>query len=140
LLTLEKQPSRIVSTSVTLSGTITRQSMHHLLLLARPCCETPASRQNKAWSLRQWQTLAGLRNEALSRLSNRAQRCKPVIKRIQTWIIYLMQRRGDSALKLYDQLKDIAPILFMVIGYDGQKWYSMADILREHSCPLKNKP
>jgi iron complex transport system substrate-binding protein len=41
-------------------------------------------------------------------------------------LIIISATGGDSAMKLYDQLKDIAPTL--VIGYDNKSWLQLATI------------
>jgi iron complex transport system substrate-binding protein len=79
LLTLDKQPSRIVSTSVTLSGT--------LLAINAPLVASGATMANTSGAaeqgfMRQWATWR--KNEALSRFIKQSPTLKPLSKRIQT--------------------------------------------------------
>ncbi len=121
LLTLDKQPSRIVSTSVTLSGT--------LLAINAPLVASGATMANTSVAaeqgfMRQWANVADERG--VIPLYQTEPNAEAIIKANPDLII-ISATGGDSALKLYDQLKDIAPIL--VIGYDDKSWIQLADIL-----------
>lgn len=121
LLTLDKQPSRIVSTSVTLSGT--------LLAINAPLVASGATMANTSVAaeqgfMRQWANVAEERG--VIPLYQTEPNAEAIIKANPDLII-ISATGGDSALKLYDQLKNIAPIL--VIGYDDKSWIQLADIL-----------
>ncbi|MDE8602772.1 Fe2+-enterobactin ABC transporter substrate-binding protein [Marinomonas sp. RSW2] len=121
LLTLDKQPSRIVSTSVTLSGT--------LLAINAPLVASGATMANTSVAaeqgfMRQWANVAEERG--VIPLYQTEPNAEAIIKANPDLII-ISATGGDSALKLYDQLKNIAPIL--VIGYDDKSWIQLADVL-----------
>lgn len=120
LLTLDKAPQRIVSTSVTLTGT--------LLAINAPVIASGATMPNTGVAseqglMRQWSDIATERG--LEPLYNTEPNAEAIIKANPDLII-VSATGGDSAMKLYDQLKDIAPTL--VIGYDNKSWLQLATI------------
>lgn len=119
-LTLPQQPKRIVSTSVTLTGT--------LLAINAPLVGSGATMANTSVAdekgfMRQWSDVAKAKN--LKALYQREANAEAVLKSKPDLII-VSATGADSALKLYDQLKDIAPTL--VIGYDDKSWMHLATI------------
>ncbi|MEO9273806.1 Fe2+-enterobactin ABC transporter substrate-binding protein [Marinomonas sp. 5E14-1] len=120
LLTLEQAPSRIVSTSVTLSGT--------LLAIDAPLVASGATMPNTSVAsgqgfMRQWASIAEARG--VIPLYQTEPNAEAIIK-ANPELIIISATGGDSAMKLYDQLKDIAPTL--VIGYDNKSWMQLAQI------------
>lgn len=119
-LTLDKPPKRIVSTSVTLSGT--------LLAIDAPLVASGATMPNtnvasEKGFMRQWDSIASERGvQALYQSEPNAE----AIIKAQPDIIIISSTGADSAMRLYDQLKDIAPTL--VIRYDDKSWLQLADI------------
>lgn len=119
-LTLDKPPQRIVSTSVTLSGT--------LLAIDAPLVASGATMPNtnvasEKGFMRQWDSIASERGvQALYQSEPNAE----AIIKAQPDIIIISSTGADSAMRLYDQLKDIAPTL--VIRYDDKSWLQLADI------------
>ena len=120
LLTLDKPPQRIVSTSVTLSGT--------LLAIDAPLVASGATMPNtnvasEKGFMRQWDSIAEQRDvQALYQSEPNAE----AIIKAQPDIIIISTTGADSAMRLYDQLKDIAPTL--VIRYDYKSWLQLAQI------------
>jgi len=120
LLTLEKAPKRIVSTSVTMTGT--------LLALDAPIVASGATMANTSVAseqgfMHQWD------NIAISRGITSLYQAEPnaeAIIRAKPDLIIISVTGADSAIKLYDQLKDIAPTL--VIRYDNKSWMQLAQI------------
>jgi len=120
LLTLGHAPTRIVSTSVTLSGT--------LLAINAPLVASGATMANTSVAseqgfMRQWSDIAEERG--VVSLYQTEPNAEAIIKANPDLII-ISATGGDSAMKLYDQLKDIAPTL--VIGYDDKSWMQLAQI------------
>ena len=120
LVTLEKAPNRIVSTSVTLSGT--------LLAINAPLIASGATMANTGVAseqgfMRQWAPIA--KERGVLALYQTEPNAEAIIKANPDLII-ISATSGDSAMKLYDQLKDIAPTL--VIGYDNKSWMQLAKI------------
>lgn len=120
LLTLEKAPSRIVSTSVTLSGT--------LLAIDAPLIASGATTANTSVAsedgfMRQWDAIA--KQRGVTALYQTEPNAEAIIQANPDLII-ISATGGDSAMKLYAQLKGIAPIL--VIGYDNKSWMQLASI------------
>ena len=119
-LTLDKPPKRIVSTSVTLSGT--------LLAIDAPLVASGATMPNtnvasEKGFMRQWDSIASERGvQALYQSEPNAE----AIIKAQPDIIIISSTGADSAMRLYDQLKDIAPTL--VIRYDDKSWLQLAHI------------
>jgi ferric enterobactin transport system substrate-binding protein len=120
LLTLDKPPQRIVSTSVTLSGT--------LLAIDAPLIASGATMPNTTVAsekgfMRQWASIADQRDvQALYQSEPNAE----AIIKAQPDIIIISTTGADSAMRLYDQLKDIAPTL--VIRYDDKSWMQLAQL------------
>lgn len=120
LITLAEMPKRIVSTSVTLSGT--------LLAINAPLVASGATMSNtdvasEQGFMRQWSDIA--KERGLVPLYNTEPNAEAIIQANPDLIIISLTG-GDSAMKLYDQLKDIAPTL--VIGYDNKSWMQLATI------------
>ena len=120
LLTLNKKPTRIVSTSVTLTGT--------LLAIKAPLVASGATMANTSVAseqgfMRQWADIAETRG--VTPLYQTEPNAEAIIKANPDLII-ISATGGDSALKLYEQLKDIAPTL--VIAYDDKSWMQLANI------------
>ncbi|WP_409439555.1 Fe2+-enterobactin ABC transporter substrate-binding protein [Psychromonas sp. GE-S-Ul-11] len=118
LITLDKPPQRIVSTSVTLSGT--------LLAIDAPLVASGATMPNtnvasEKGFMRQWDTIAEQRG--LKALYQSEPNAEAIIK-AQPDVIIISATGADSAMRLYDQLKDIAPTL--VIRYDDKSWLQLA--------------
>lgn len=114
--TLESQPQRIVSTSVTLTGS--------LLAIDAPViasgATTPINRvADDQGFLRQWSKVAKNANCNGSISANRAPKPLPQMPDL----ILINATGGDSALALYDQLSTIAPTL--IINYDDKSWQSL---------------
>ncbi|MEL0630446.1 Fe2+-enterobactin ABC transporter substrate-binding protein [Psychromonas aquatilis] len=120
LLTLEQPPKRIVSTSVTLTGT--------LLAIDAPVVASGATTPNTSVAseqgfMRQWDPVAKSRNvTALYQTEASAE----AIIQANPDLIIISEAGGDSAMRLYEQLKDIAPTL--VIRYDDKSWMQLATI------------
>lgn len=118
LITLDKPPQRIVSTSVTLSGT--------LLAIDAPLVASGATMPNtnvasEKGFMRQWDTIAEQRG--VKALYQSEPNAEAIIK-AQPDVIIISATGADSAMRLYDQLKDIAPTL--VIRYDDKSWIQLA--------------
>ncbi|MDN2662333.1 Fe2+-enterobactin ABC transporter substrate-binding protein [Psychromonas sp. 14N.309.X.WAT.B.A12] len=118
LITLAKPPQRIVSTSVTLSGT--------LLAIDAPLVASGATMPNtnvasEKGFMRQWDTIAEQRG--VKALYQSEPNAEAIIK-AQPDVIIISATGADSAMRLYDQLKDIAPTL--VIRYDDKSWIQLA--------------
>ena len=115
--TLEHKPQRIVSTSVTLTGS--------LLAIDAPViasgATTPNNRIGDAQGfLRQWSEVA--KERKLSRLYIGEPSAEAVAAQMPD-LILVSATGGDSALALYDQLSTIAPTL--IINYDDKSWQSL---------------
>lgn len=115
--TLEKAPQRIVSTSVTLTGS--------LLALDAPVvasgATTPGNRlADDQGFLRQWGDIAKKRN--VQRLYIGEPNAEAVAAQMPD-LILISATGGDSALALYDQLSAIAPTL--IINYDDKSWQQL---------------
>lgn len=119
-LTLQAAPKRIVSTSVTLTGT--------LLAIDAPLIGSGATMPNSLIAseegfMRQWAPIA--RQRGIPALYQTEPNAEAIIK-TNPDLIVISATGGDSAMRLYDQLKDIAPTL--VIGYDNKSWMQLATI------------
>ncbi len=115
--TLPSQPLRIVSTSVTLTGS--------LLAIDAPVVASGATTPNNRVAdsqgfLRQWSEVAKARK--LARLYIGEPSAEAVAAQMPD-LILVSATGGDSALPLYDQLKTIAPTL--VINYDDKSWQTL---------------
>ncbi|WP_348519221.1 Fe2+-enterobactin ABC transporter substrate-binding protein [Dryocola clanedunensis] len=112
--TLEQAPQRIVSTSVTLTGS--------LLAIDAPViasgATTPGNRvADDQGYMRQWGKIAKQRN--VQRLYIGEPSAEAVAAQMPD-LILISATGGDSAVALYDQLSAIAPTL--VINYDDKSW------------------
>nr|WP_318382772.1 Fe2+-enterobactin ABC transporter substrate-binding protein [uncultured Enterobacter sp.] len=121
--TLESKPLRIVSTSVTLTGS--------LLAIDAPVIASGATTPNNRFSddqgfLRQWSEVAKARK--LARLYIGEPSAEAVAAQMPD-LILISATGGDSALALYDQLSAIAPTL--VINYDDKSWQTLLTQLGE---------
>ncbi|BBW77699.1 Fe2+-enterobactin ABC transporter substrate-binding protein [Klebsiella michiganensis] len=121
--TLESQPLRIVSTSVTLTGS--------LLAIDAPVVASGATTPNNRVAdgqgfLRQWSDVAKARK--LSRLYIGEPSAEAVAAQMPD-LILISATGGDSAMMLYDQLSTIAPTL--IINYDDKSWQALLTQLGE---------
>ena len=121
--TLESQPLRIVSTSVTLTGS--------LLAIDAPVVASGATTPNNRVAdgqgfLRQWSDVAKARK--LSRLYIGEPSAEAVAAQMPD-LILISATGGDSAMTLYDQLSTIAPTL--IINYDDKSWQALLTQLGE---------
>lgn len=117
-ITLPRMPQRIVSTSVTLTGT--------LLAIGAPVIASGATTPNNAVAdgqgfLRQWGEVAQRRG--VKRLYIGEPDAEAIAAQAPDLII-IAATGGDSALRLHDQLSAIAPVL--VVNYDNQSWQQVA--------------
>ena len=115
--TLESKPTRIVSTSVTLTGS--------LLAIDAPVVASGATTPNNRVAdgqgfLRQWGDMAKQRKVA--RLYIGEPSAEAVAAQMPD-LILISATGGDSALALYDQLSAIAPTL--IINYDDTSWQAL---------------
>ena len=115
--TLQQQPQRIVSTSVTLSGT--------LLAINAPLIGSSATSRNSSVSdaqgfFTQWSAVAKARQVKPLYIS---QPNAEAIAAEAPDLIVIAATGGDSALRLYDQLQTIAPVL--VIDYGDKSWQAL---------------
>ena len=115
--TLESKPTRIVSTSVTLTGS--------LLAIDAPVIASGATTPNNRVAdgqgfLRQWGDMAKQRKVA--RLYIGEPSAEAVAAQMPD-LILISATGGDSALALYDQLSAIAPTL--IINYDDKSWQAL---------------
>ncbi|HDR2353972.1 TPA: Fe2+-enterobactin ABC transporter substrate-binding protein [Enterobacter roggenkampii] len=121
--TLESKPTRIVSTSVTLTGS--------LLAIDAPVVASGATTPNNRVAdgqgfLRQWDDIAKQRKVA--RLYIGEPSAEAVAAQMPD-LILISATGGDSALALYDQLSAIAPTL--IINYDDKSWQALLTQLGE---------
>jgi ABC-type Fe2+-enterobactin transport system, periplasmic component len=115
--TLEHKPERIVSTSVTLTGS--------LLAINAPVIASGATTPNNRVAddqgfLRQWSEVAKQRK--LARLYIGEPSAEAVAAQMPD-LILISATGGDSALTLYEQLSPIAPTL--IINYDDKSWQEL---------------
>lgn len=121
--TLDHKPLRIVSTSVTLTGS--------LLAIDAQVIASGATTPNNRFAddqgfLRQWGEVAKSRNVA--RIYIGEPNAEAVAAQMPD-LILISATGGDSALTLYDQLSTIAPTL--VINYDDKSWQALLTQLGE---------
>lgn len=121
--TLDHKPLRIVSTSVTLTGS--------LLAIDAPVVASGATAPNNRVAdengfLRQWGEIAKQRK--LARLYIGEPNAEAVAAQMPD-LILISATGGDSALALYDQLSAIAPTL--IINYDDKSWQTLLTQLGE---------
>ncbi|WP_413735853.1 Fe2+-enterobactin ABC transporter substrate-binding protein [Sodalis sp. RH21] len=117
-LTLEQPPRRIVSTSVTVTGT--------LLAIGAPVIASGATTPNNRVAddqgfLRQWGEVA--RAQGVKRLYIGEPDAEAIAGENPDLIV-IAATGGDSALPLYDRLAAIAPTL--VVNYDDKSWQQLA--------------
>lgn len=115
--TVAQKPMRIVSTSVTLTGS--------LLAIDAPVIASGATAPNNRVAdgqgfLRQWGPIA--RQRAVARLYIGEPSAEAVAAQMPD-LILIGATGGDSALALYDQLSAIAPTL--IINYDDKSWQQL---------------
>lgn len=115
--TLQQKPTRIVSTSVTLTGS--------LLAIDAPVIASGATTPNNRVAddqgfLRQWGDVAKARK--LTRLYIGEPSAEAVAAQMPD-LILISATGGDSALALYDQLSTIAPTL--IVNYDDKSWQAL---------------
>ena len=116
--TLQQPPQRIVSTSVTLSGT--------LLAINAPLIGSGATSRSSSVSdaqgfFTQWSEVAQARHVKPLYVS---QPNAEAIAAQAPDLIIIAATGGDSALKIYDQLSSIAPVL--VVDYGDKSWQALA--------------
>jgi ferric enterobactin transport system substrate-binding protein len=120
-LTLTQPPTRIVSTSVTLTGT--------LLTIEAPVIGSGATSANSAVAdgqgfFRQWSEVARTRGvQSLYQGEADAE----AIAAADPDLVVVAGTGGDSALRLYEQLSLVAPVL--VVRYDDKSWQELAVLL-----------
>ncbi len=117
-ITLDHAPKRIVSTSITVTGT--------LLAIDAPVIASGATSPNSRIAddqgfFRQWSKIAAERK--VQRLYIGEPNAEAIAGEAPDLII-ISATGGDSALKLYDQLSAIAPVL--VVNYDDKSWQDLA--------------
>lgn len=115
--TIEHIPQRIVSTSVTLTGS--------LLAIDAPViasgATTPGNRfADEQGFLRQWGDVAKARN--VQRLYIGEPNAEAVAAQMPD-LILISATGGDSALALYSQLSSIAPTI--IVNYDDKSWQAL---------------
>lgn len=120
-VTLPAKPQRIVSTSVTLTGS--------LLAIGAPVVASGATSPNNRFAddqgfLRQWGEVAKERD--VKRLYIGEANAEAVAAEAPD-LILVSAAGNDSALRLVDQLKAIAPVL--VVGYDNRSWQQVVELL-----------
>jgi iron complex transport system substrate-binding protein len=120
-VTLQEPPKKIVSTSITITGT--------LLALDAPIIGSAATIPNTNISddkgfFIQWSEVA--KAKELKVLYQTEHNAEAVIK-ANPDLIFIAATSGDSALKLYDQLKDIAPTV--VINHGNKSWTQLSKVL-----------
>lgn len=118
---LEQAPQRIVSTSVTLTGT--------LLTINAPLVGSGATQGHSTVTdaqgfFTQWATIAQQRG---LRPLYQGEANAEAIAAANPDLIIMSATGGDSALKLYEQLSLIAPVL--VVNYDDKSWQELARLL-----------
>ena len=121
--TLERKPTHIVSTSVTLTGS--------LLAIDAPVIASGATTPNNRVAdaqgfLRQWGDIA--KQCKVARLYIGEPSAEAVAAQMPD-LILISATGGDSALALYDQLSAIAPTL--IINYDDKSWQALLTQLGE---------
>lgn len=120
-LILTAQPKRIVSTSVTITGT--------LLAIDAPVIGTGGAHPNTEVSdengfFRQWADVAKQRKV---KSLYQGQVDVEAVASLVPDLIIVSATSGDSALHLHEQLSAIAPV--MVVNYDDKSWIELAQFL-----------
>lgn len=121
VLTLKQPPVRIVSTSVTVTGT--------LLAIDAPVIASGATSPNNRLSdkqgfFHQWGNIAAQRG--VKRLYIGEPNAEAIAS-VAPDLIVMSATGADSALRLYEQLSPIAPVL--VVNYDDKSWQQLAYLL-----------
>lgn len=124
-LTLKAQPKRIVSTSVTLTGS--------LLAIDAPIVASGAGVPNSRFTdnqgfFTQWGELA--RKKQVQRLYVGEANAEMVAAQAPD-LILVSATGNDSALRLVNQLSAIAPVL--VVNYDNKSWQQVVTLLGQAS-------
>lgn len=120
-LEIARPPLRVVSTSVTLTGT--------LLALDIPVIGSGATQGGSSVSdaqgfFTQWSALA---HERKVKVLYRGEPDAEAIAAAAPDLILVAATGGDSALKLQEQLSQVAPVL--VVNYDDKSWQELAVVL-----------
>ncbi len=120
-ITLKAAPQRIVSTSVTLTGS--------LLAIDAPVVASGAGMPNSRFTdsqgfFRQWGEIA--RNKHVQRLYVGEANAEMVAAQAPD-LILVSATGNDSAIRLVDQLSTIAPVL--VVNYDNKSWQQVVNLL-----------
>lgn len=120
-VTLKQQPQRIVSTSVTLTGS--------LLTINAPLIGSSTTKHLNAVTdehgfFRQWGSIA--KERKVQPLYQGEINIEAVLSAAPDLII-VSATGGDSAIKAYEQLTQIAPTI--VLNYDDKSWEELATIL-----------
>lgn len=120
---LASPPRRIVSTSVTLTGT--------LLTIGAPVIASAATQANtnvadRQGFFRQWGDVA--RERGMTPIYTGEPKVEAVAA-LAPDLILIAGTGGDSALRVIDQLEQIAPVL--VLDYGNKSWQELAKILGE---------
>lgn len=120
-VTLTQQPKRIVSTSITITGTLL--AINAPVIASGATAPNTTVADNKGFFM-QWSDIAQDRQlVAIYQTEPNAE----AVAGMNPDLIIISATGGDSALKLYDQLSAIAPIL--VINYDDKSWQELAQLL-----------
>lgn len=120
-VTLIQQPARIVSTSITITGTLLAINAPVIASGATAPSSTVADNQG---FFTQWSDIA--QTKKLVPLYQTEPNAEAVAG-MNPDLIIISATGGDSAVKLYEQLSAIAPTL--VINYDDKSWQELAMIL-----------
>ncbi|UTH74259.1 Fe2+-enterobactin ABC transporter substrate-binding protein [Chromobacterium sp. IIBBL 290-4] len=120
-LTLEQMPQRIVSTSVTLTGTLLAI---HAPVVASGGSSAHSKVTDEQGFFTQWSAVA--KQRGVTPLYQGEPNAEAIIA-AQPDLIVMAGTGGDSALKLYEQLSQMAPTL--VVNYDDKSWQELATLL-----------
>ncbi|WP_434658678.1 Fe2+-enterobactin ABC transporter substrate-binding protein [Chromobacterium violaceum] len=120
-LTLDKMPQRIVSTSVTLTGTLLAI---HAPVVASGASAAHSKVTDEQGFFTQWSAVA--KQRGVTPLYQGEPNAEAIIA-AQPDLIVMAGTGGDSALKLYEQLSQLAPTL--VVNYDDKSWQELATLL-----------
>lgn len=118
---LTQPPQRIVSTSITLTGS--------LLAIDAPVIASGTTTANNQTSdaqgfFRQWGEIA--RERGVAKLG-RGEISVETIAMLKPDLILVSASGGDSALAFYEQLSGLAPVI--VVSYDDKSWQQMLRLL-----------
>lgn len=122
-VSIARPPTRIVSTSVTLTGT--------LLTIGAPVIASAATQPGTGVSdgqgfFRQWSDIA--RKKGVTAIYTGEPKVE-AIAAMAPDLILVAGTGGDSALRVIDQLEQIAPVL--VLDYGNKSWQELAKVLAE---------